>query len=398
MKIGVLSSQKDVDEFFSLSSVSRKAISDQKIRGLQLERMVSGQVKWRLRYMAPLARGRVCMTLGDARVLSLHDARNLAIKHLRSVALGIDPKQQKEDLKKVPTFQHFIDTKYLPYIKTYKRSWGTDVSLLNNHLLPRFGKLHMDAITREQMVQMHHEKRESGSAASTANRLLIMMRYIFNLALKWQTTGISVNPCKGLQLLEENNKRERYLLAEETQRLYDSLCANENTLLRYIVPMLIMTGARKRELLDAKWSDFDLTQRIWRIPITKSGKARHVPLSEGVLSLMQAIPRHPTEPWLFPNPKTGKPFASVFYAWDTARRQAGLGDVRMHDLRHSFASLLINSGRTLYEVQKILGHTQVKTTERYAHLSHGTLIDAANAASSAVGMMWNPEPKSPPNP
>jgi site-specific recombinase XerD len=87
---------------------------------------------------------------------------------------------------------------------------------------------------------------------------------------------------------------------------------------------------------------------------------------------------------VFPNPNTLRPFVSFHCGWDTARKRAGLADVRVHDLRHSFASLLINSGRTLFEVQRILGHTQVKTTQRYAHLSHDTLLDAANSATQAL--------------
>jgi site-specific recombinase XerD len=102
------------------------------------------------------------------------------------------------------------------------------------------------------------------------------------------------------------------------------------------------------------------------------------------LNLLKALPQGDSV-WLFPNPKTDKPFVSIFYSWDTARRRAGLADVRIHDLRHSFASMLINAGRTLYEVQHLLGHTQVKTTQRYAHLSPSTLLDAANAAGKVVG-------------
>ena len=169
-----------------------------------------------------------------------------------------------------------------------------------------------------------------------------------------------------------------------------AVCKSENTMLKYIVPMLILTGARKREVLDAKWEDFDLGRRAWRIPISKSGKARHVPLSDGALALLATMPRNMDCKWAFANPETGKPFVSVFCAWNTARKSAGLSDVRMHDLRHSFASLLINSGRTLYEVQHILGHTQVKTTQRYAHLSQDTLLAAANAASVAVGAVMLP--------
>jgi integrase len=157
-----------------------------------------------------------------------------------------------------------------------------------------------------------------------------------------------------------------------------------NPMLRYIVPMLILTGARKREVLDARWEDFDRERRIWRIPMTKAGRARHVPLSDGALAVLKAVPPIPGCGWVFPNPTTHRPYVSIFYAWDTARSRANLSDVRVHDLRHSFASLLINSGRTLYEVQHILGHTQVKTTQRYAHLSQDTLLAAANAATRAL--------------
>jgi site-specific recombinase XerD len=92
----------------------------------------------------------------------------------------------------------------------------------------------------------------------------------------------------------------------------------------------------------------------------------------------------PGSAYAFANPKTGKPYKHIFTAWDTARKKAGLSDLRIHDLRHSFASALINSGRSLYEVQKILGHTQVKTTQRYSHLSQESLVAAANTASPVV--------------
>jgi len=161
-------------------------------------------------------------------------------------------------------------------------------------------------------------------------------------------------------------------------------------MLRYIVPMLIVTGARKREVLDARWEDFDLDRRSWRIHTTKLGKARHVPLSDGAISVLQAVPQIEGCPWVFANPKTRKPYVAIHCSWDTARKAGGLADVRMHDLRHSFASFLVNAGRTLYEVQHLLGHTQIKTTQRYSHLSQHTLLDASNAATRAVGGMFLP--------
>jgi integrase len=337
-------------------------------KGLSLEVRATGGRTYYRRYRD--SRGRIRQVkLGDERDLSLADARILSDKVGRQLAMGEDPLEQKQIARTVPTFAGFIADQYMPYIKSYKRSWDTDASLLKNHLLPRFGKKYLDEITRQDIVKMHADRKASGAAAGSANRLLIMMRYIFNLTLRWEVPGIKSNPCKGIPLMEENNKLERYLSVEEAKKLYEAVCKSENTMLKYIVPMLILTGARKREVLDAKWSDFDLSRRAWRIPITKSGKARHVPLSDGALTLLATMPRKSDCDWAFANPETGKPYVSIFYAWNTARQSVGLSDVRMHDLRHSFASLLINSGRTLYEVQHILGHTQVKTTQRYAHLS-----------------------------
>ena len=160
-------------------------------------------------------------------------------------------------------------------------------------------------------------------------------------------------------------------------------------MLQYIIPMLILTGARKREVLDARWEDFDYERKLWRIHTTKLGKPRFLPMSDGVIQLLDSVPRHDCV-WSFPNPKTLKPYVSIFYAWNTARKRAGLEDVRIHDLRHSFASFLVNAGRSLYEVQRLLGHTQIKTTQRYAHLSHDTLLDATNTVTSTLSSMLMP--------
>lgn len=174
--------------------------------------------------------------------------------------------------------------------------------------------------------------------------------------------------------------------------MHDAVQASENPMLKYIVPMLLMTGARKREVLDARWEDFDYETRQWKIPFTKGGKPRYVPMSDGVLGILDAVPRIEGSPYVFPNPDTKKPFVTIHYTWDTARKKAGLQDVRLHDLRHSFASILINSGRSLYEVQHLLGHTQVKTTERYAHLQQDTLMRAANVVPNVIGSLL-PQPR-----
>ena len=382
--------QPAVNSAQCLPSLTKQEITDRECKGLVLEVRRSGGKTYYLRYTNYRGKQRQ-YRIGNATVLTLYQARHIARLTLNQIATGHDPSEEKAALKQVPTFGQFIHEQYLPHVKTYKRSWTTDVSYLKNHLLPRFANRYMDQITRQDILKMHRERSTTGAAGS-ANRLLIMMRFIFNLAMRWEVPGIKANPCAAVPLLEENNKRERYLSSDEARVLYESVCKSDNQMLKYIIPMLILTGARKREVLDAKWEDFDLERRLWRIPTTKLGKPRHVPISDGVLSLLGSAPRVYAVDHVFANPATGKPYVTFYVSWNTARIRAGMPEVRIHDLRHSFASLLINNGRSLYEVQKILGHTQVKTTQRYAHLAPQTLLDASNAATLAVGAVMGVMP------
>lgn len=360
-------------------------IFDSACKGLMLEIRETGGKTWYLRYTNHRGKTRQ-LKLCDAHDLPLSQARTLAEKHRGSIAMGRDPAEEKLIARQAPTMREFFTDHYLPFIKTYKKSWGTDRSLFENHILPAFKCRYLNEITKQEVIAFITKYKETHAPAS-CNRLLILLRYMFNLAIKWESPGLEKNPTSGIPLLEENNKRERFLRKEEVETIYKAIMTSDNRMLRYIVPVLIMTGARKRELLNARWEDFDLERRIWCIPVSKSGKRRHVPISDGVVSIIGLINETRICPWPFGNPKTRKPFISIFYSWDTARKKAGLNDVRIHDLRHSFASFLINSGRSLYEVQKILGHTQLKTTERYAHLSNESLLSAANEASKVASML-----------
>lgn len=350
-----------------------------------LEVRQSGGKTYYLRYTNQRGRPRQ-MKLADARDVTLSQAKALADKARAQIALGEDPLSQKQAARDVPTFAEFIEQRYLPFVKGYKKSWNSDVSYLNNQILPVLGKKHLDEITKKDIIDFHHGLKAKGYKPGTCNRSLILLRYAFNLAIRWEIPGIKSNPTKDVPLFDDfAGKRDRFLSQEETQRLFGAVQQSDNPMLQFIVPMLILTGARKREVLDAKWEDFDLDRRQWRIPVTKTGRPRYVPLSIGVLTLLANVPHDEHCHWVFANPKTKKPYDSIFNSWNTARKQAGLSEVRIHDLRHSFASFLVNAGRSLYEVQRILGHTQIKTTQRYAHLSQDTLLDAADAVGNFVG-------------
>ena len=377
--------QSFVDTLLPDPDKSKCDYFDTKQSGFLLKILSSGRKSYYIRYRNQRGK-QVEIKIADDNVTKLNEARELAIKYLAQIAMGEDPFSTKADLKKVPTLYDFITNSYLPYVKTYKRSWETDVSLIKNHIMPNFGKQYMDEVSKRDIIQFiskHSLTHKPGSV----NRVIIMMRYIFNLSIRWETVGITKNPTAGIPLLEENNKKERFLSAEEARALVEQLKSSDNKMLQYIIPMLILTGARKNEVLKAKWEDFNVEQRLWRIPLSKSGKARHVPISDGVQYLLEGVPRHVDCGYVFANPKTLLPYVSIFASWNTARKAVGLADVRIHDLRHSFASFLVNSGRSIYEVQRILGHTQIKTTQRYAHLSQDSLLAAANEISKAVPIL-----------
>lgn len=368
---------------------NREDLYDTAIPGFVLEVRASGGKTYCLRYRDTHAKQRQ-YRIGDSKSISFDQARTVAQTVRARVTLGEDPATDRATLRHVPTLEEFAQDRYLPFIKGYKRSWVCDLSLLRNHVLPQFGKQHLDEITQQDVVAFHHGLRANGYAPATANRVLILLRYMLNLAKKWAIPGADKNAASGVQLLEANNKRERYLTMEETQRLVEAIRESDNPQLQHIVPLLLLTGCRKRELLDACWEHFDIPRRSWRIPLSKSGLARHVPLSDSVVQLLEQVPRFADCPYVVPSPKTKKPFVQLFASWDTARKKAGMPELRMHDLRHSCASFMVNSGRSLYEVQKILGHTQMTTTQRYAHLSQTTLLDAADAAAGAAGFCFSP--------
>lgn len=350
---------------------------DTQVRGLYVDVMQSGKKSFRLRYRIA-GKSRV-LTIGDASILSCEDARQVSRSWLLKILKGEDPLLQQENAAG-PTIQEFFQDKYLPYVRSYKRSWTTDESMLRNHIYSLMGEKRMSLVRPPDLALFVEKLREQGYAPGTCNRALVLLRYGFALAVRWQVKGVESNPVKDVKNLVDDNKIERYLTQAQMQTLMQEVSKSESQMLEHIVLFLIYTGARKREVLDAKWQDIDWALRSWRIPKTKSGKIRHIPLSTGAMQLLEKLRRAVVTPdpsaYIFASPKTGKAYVSFYYSWDAARKRAGLPDLRVHDLRHSFASFLVNAGRSLYEVQELLGHADIRTTSRYAHLSRERLIAA----------------------
>lgn len=376
--------QSYINRFRTLKS--KENLIDTELNGFLCEVSSSGRKTFYVMFVDDFGRQRQ-KKVGDASVFTVKQAREQARKLLLQVQTeGAASVLEQEGLRTCPTFEEFTRTRYMPHAQSTKRSWDTDESLLRNHLVPAFGKKHLSEIRLEDIEAYHHADLAAGAARGSANRRIILLRYMFNLALKWEVPGVVKNPAKHVQLADPQNVRERFLSSQEMVRLQQAVQNSPNRMLRYIVPALLLTGMRKREVLDAQWSDINLEAKTWYIPVTKSGKARTVDLSDSLVALLQVVPKRDGVPWVFANPATGKPFVSIFCAWDSARKKAGLQDVRIHDLRHTFASLLINASYELYDVMNALGHTQMRTTMRYAHLSRERKRAAADAAATHSGL------------
>jgi integrase len=346
--------------------------------GFYVDLLASGRKSFRLRYR--LDKKTRILTIGDACILTAEEARLIALNFLKQGRQIVEPKPLEITFNG-PLLQDFLTLQYLPYVESYKRSWRTDESMIRNHLIPKLGSKAMGKISPPDVAMFINYMKSEGYASGTCNRALVLLKYSFSLALRWKIIGLDTNPVKEIKTIKDDNKLERYLTEPQMKALTHAVQQCDNEVLQYIVLFLIYTGARKREVLDARWRDIDFAQRSWRIPKTKSSKVRHIPLSTGAVQVLTKLRDDIHENFLddqfiFANPNTGKPFVSFFYSWNSARIRAGLPDFRIHDLRHSFASYLVNAGRSLYEVQELLGHADIKTTSRYAHLNRERLVAA----------------------
>lgn len=304
-------------------------------------------------------------------------------------APGGNPAAQKETKKAIPTYA-VLAQQHLDHAKTYqKRPENTD-SVLKNHILPRWGKLRLDEIKQRDIAKWFAEKREAGLSPSTIEKIRVIFNRSFELAAQWEIPGGHHNPVRGVPRKKFTNARERFLTAEESDRLIKAASASLNSQLGSIVALLLYTGARKTELLHATWAHVDIERRKWYIPDTKTGKPRFVPLSQAALDVIGKLPKWEKCPWLLPNPETRKPYTDIKRPWDTVREAAGLPGLRIHDLRHSAASFMINAGIDLYTVGRVLGHADHQSTMRYSHLTNDTLLAAVEAGAAKMGVSVQP--------
>lgn len=326
------------------------------------------------------------LALGAHGVLTTEQARDLASQALAAVRAGGDPAEDRKQRRQALTVRELADRFDREHIavrvkestaKEYRRN-------LTRFILPALGRLRVEEVTRADIARFHHDLRH---IPYQANRNIEIIAKMFSLAEMWGLRPDGSNPRRHIRKYAEH-KRERFLGAAELKRLGEVL--NEMTDERVelasaitAIRLLVLTGCRLNEIVKLRWEHVDLTAGVLRLPDSKSG-AKTVHLGGAAINVLREITRLPFNPHVIAGTLPGRPLSDLQPFWRRARARAGLKDVRIHDLRHTFASVAVAAGQGLPMIGKLLGHTQVQTTARYAHLAGDPVQAAANDVSSII--------------
>jgi integrase len=349
------------------------------------------------------------MVLGDGKVVTIEEAREAARTILSTAQLGGDPAQDKTEERKSITV-HDLLAKYLSQHIALKRKAKTLESftqLQNKHILPEMGSKRVSHLSRQEVARWHREIGVKGEV--TANRAVVVLGAAISFGQRFgYLPEDSKNPTKGIELFRES-ARERYLSEEELARLGETLRLaetiglpwepdpdkkvkhapkkNRNTMIDpYAVAairMLLFTGARRGEILNLKWQHVDLVRGLLNLPDSKTGK-KVIALGGPAIELLRTIPRIGNSEMVIAGRDANKSRVDLKKPWDRIREHAKLDGLRMHDLRHSFAAVGAGSGLGLHAIGKLLGHANVSTTARYAHLADDPTKRAANIIANSI--------------
>jgi integrase len=348
------------------------------------------------------------LTIGRYPAWSVEAARKEAKRRRQEVDKGHDPLAKRTAERRAPTVGDLCDryiSDYLP--KKREASAKDDKAMIAQIIRLRLGAEKVERIRHSNIDDLH---RSLKATPYRANRVVALLSKMFSLAVKWEMRAD--NPAKGVERNQEV-KRERYLSPAEIVALTDALATTKSQTAANVVRLLLLTGARRSEVLKAEWAQFDLEAGVWTKPAatTKQKKLHRVPLSDGATALLKSIldaaPRDDDDklksPFLFPGTRSGQPLSEIRDEWEAIALAAGLFDVvpgknakgepievkrvncRLHDLRHTYASILASAGLSLPIIGQLLGHSQPATTARYSHLLDDPLRAATNRVGDIVG-------------
>ncbi|MEE9386801.1 MAG: site-specific integrase [Nannocystaceae bacterium] len=333
------------------------------------------------------------MKLGDHGILSLRQARDQAKETLAAVRRGEDPAHARQEGRTAPTVAELGDRFLREHARVHKKpsSVRMDETNLERHVLPRIGARKVAEVRHTEIVRLHQSI--GAKTPGAANRVLALLSKMFNLAEKWGVRGPGTNPCRHVVKFKER-KVERYVAPDEYARLISVIA---ETLGDGKLPgvgalalrLLMTTGCRLGEILGLQWRDVDLDRGELILRDAKTG-GRHVPLSDHAIELLRehvATVDRRSIGWVLPRPgREAEPLTAAWMwcRWRWIRRDAGVPDLRIHDLRHGFASVGAAQGLTLFEIGALLGHTTPATTARYTHLVNDPLKRAASKIAVSI--------------
>jgi integrase len=331
------------------------------------------------------------MTIGAYPAWTVAAAREQAKSLRRRVDVGEDPLEEREAERAAPTVAELCD-RYLAEHAARKRTGEGDWSMAERFVRPRLGSRKVGAITFDDLDGLHRRvTKENGPY--TANRVAALLSKMFALSIRWRMR--TDNPAKGIERNHEE-RRYRYLTGDELRRLTDALAAHPNQLAANAVRLLLLTGARRGEVLGATWDQFDLEVGVWVKPSshTKQKREHRVPLSAPARQLLADMrteaERRAKErqrnlsTYVFPARVGDGSMVEIKTAWAALCKAAKIEGVRIHDLRHTYASVLASAGLSLPVIGALLGHTQPGTTARYAHLFDDPLRAATERVAAIV--------------
>lgn len=359
----------------------RYRLSDSLVPGLILLVLPSGARTYYLRHRVDGQQRE--LKLGTPVELTPDQARDLARAALARVRAGGDPGAERRAAREAPTIEA-LAARHLQAHASRKRSGRNDEILWRRHLLPSFGRVKVAALSRERIREWHaaHPK------PATANRALEVLGVAMGLAEEWGWRPAGSNPARGIKAHPERQRR-RYATPDELAQLRAALQRWEAAgplAMRWrfaqLVRLLLLTGARLREVMNAQWSEIDWGRGVLRVPAER-GKtgAAEVRLSDRALAILGELrskigEQLPENRWIIPGETGDRPLVGYRRMWLALLEEAGVADLRIHDLRHTFASYALSGGQTLGTVGQLLGHRSAQTTSRYAHL----IDDAARRA------------------
>ncbi len=350
---------------------------DDTVTGFVLECRSSGGKSYYLRF-DQVGRQKQ-FKIGRFEDITFAAAKKAAQKLRSEVVMGGDPSARKAEAKAVPVYAE-LAAMHMADAELHQRSFTTTRGYMEKHIIPKWAKIRLTDIDSRSVAHWLAAKRDEGLAPATVLKIKMIFSRSFELGARWGISGCDKNPIRAVQSKPVNNARQRYVTADEAAKLIAAAEASRNRQLAAIVSLLLLTGMRVSELLSAKWANVDLDRRTLFVPTSKTGRSRFVPLAQAAVDVIDNLPRGE---FLFPNPRDpAKHLTTIKHGWQTARDVAGLPGLRIHDLRHSAASFMVNSGVDLFAVGKVLGHANVASTARYSHLANDTLLAAVEAGAA----------------